>query len=39
MGLEDDKLEDVVLDTLAGVLAEVDEIVNVLVAGVVVGVW
>jgi hypothetical protein len=39
MGLEGDKLEDVVLDTLAGVLVEVDEIVNVLVAGVVVGVW
>jgi hypothetical protein len=39
MGLEDEKLEDVVLDTLAGVLVEVvDEPVNVVVAGVVAGV-
>lgn len=39
-GLEDEKLEDVVLDTSAGVLVEVaDETVNALVAGVIVRAW
>lgn len=40
MGLEDEKLEDVLLETSAGVLVEVaDEPVNALVAGVIVRAW